>query len=64
MRINPGGLYRCCVRSLEIQDANGILPTAEGSTIKCKYCQESMILKENAWKWLKFSKESLTPVSE
>ncbi len=59
MRINPGGLFRCCIRSLEIQETNGTLPIIEGATIKCKYCQENMILDKNTWKWLKSFKETL-----
>lgn len=61
MRINPGGLFRCCIRSMEIHEINNALPITEGSTLKCKYCQESMILEKNTWKWLKSSKEILVP---
>lgn len=46
-----GGLFRCCIMSLE----NTILEDEpkEGDIIKCmyKYCTNSMIYQGDGWKW-------------
>ena len=46
--IDQGGLYRCCVKTLEEYIGN----EDEGTIIKCQYCREGqMWVHLGVWKW-------------
>lgn len=55
-RVNPGGLKRCCLESLDVymdnrnkagRDDDG----EDGDIVDCLHCSSSMIRAGGAWKW-------------
>lgn len=46
--IYQGGLMRCCLDTLSRYSG----PTDEGIIVKCEYCGETMIVRDQAWHWL------------
>lgn len=53
-----GGLYRCCIMTLERADDAGKLEgLPEGSKIKCCSCGDMLRLRDGAWEWTPADKE-------
>ncbi len=49
MKINQGGLMRCCIKTLQDGIADGSL--AEVVVTKCRYCGAPMLREGDTWKW-------------
>ena len=45
--IKVGGLMRCCVQTYREYDG----PEHEGTVLLCKWCSDSMIVKDGVWQW-------------
>lgn len=52
-RVHPGGLMRCCLKSLDSAMAARADPPIEGETMHCQYCSDNsgMIFRDGAWEW-------------
>ena len=48
-QIRQGGLYRCCLITLEETDLD--TPPIEGDTIACSYCGTIMSMSKCSWEW-------------
>ena len=46
-KVRIGGLYRCCLETLEESNPFGI----EGDEISCVYCGDYMRFNDGAWEW-------------
>lgn len=47
LNIRIGGLMRCCTGTLYDYDGE----EKEGTILKCKYCSESMRVRDGCWEW-------------
>lgn len=47
-RVREGGLYRCCIDSV---NSRGELPDNEGDVMTCKHCGEALRFRAGAWEW-------------
>lgn len=46
-----GGLFRCCLATLETYQKFGYAE-AENATLTCAYChKETMVVKDGVWQW-------------
>ena len=48
-QIRQGGLFRCCLASLEETELSD--PPKEEDKISCSYCGTTMSLKKGSWGW-------------
>lgn len=48
-QIRQGGLFRCCLVTLEETELSD--PPEEGDKISCSYCGTIMRLKTGSWAW-------------
>ena len=48
-QIRQGGLFRCCLKTLEETDLD--TPPVEGDKIACSYCGTSMSMSTGSWEW-------------
>jgi len=46
-RVREGGLYRCCIDSVNDRDARD----SEGDVMTCKHCGEALRFRLGAWEW-------------
>jgi len=59
VEIRTGGLFRCCIATLEDAWNAGELPNSDGSLIVCKYCRNAtMRFRDGAWEWDKSPKDA------
>ena len=53
--VRIGGLFRCCLATLEAEAKENKLPTQIGATLACRWCkQDSPTLRlaaDNIWEW-------------
>ena len=48
-QIRQGGLYRCCLITLEETDLDN--SPADGDIIACSYCGTIMGMSKGSWEW-------------
>ena len=48
-QIRQGGLYRCCLKTLEETELSD--PPGEGDKIPCSYCGTTMSMSKGSWEW-------------
>jgi hypothetical protein len=48
-QIRQGGLFRCCLLTLEETELSD--PPEEGDTITCSYCGQTMSMNKGSWGW-------------
>jgi hypothetical protein len=46
-RYHPGGLLRCCIKTLEESDVQEI----KGEKLVCMYCKDTMFFDGQIWRW-------------
>ena len=54
LRVNPGGLLRCCIATLSEHVAGLEEEPKEGDTLQCRYCSNvggGMIVRHGLWEW-------------
>jgi hypothetical protein len=50
--VHIGGLFRCCLASIDEAMLEATIPPKEGDTHTCKYCKkETMVFENNCWRW-------------
>lgn len=54
-KLRHGGLFRCCIASLDEHMAQANAEPKEGDTLRCRYCKDEygMIFHDGAWQWAK-----------
>lgn len=52
-RVRIGGLFRCCMQTLDVKAAEGSLKGEEGERVTCLYCKkETMVFHDGAYQWV------------
>jgi len=55
-QIYPGGMFRCCIKTLEERDDS---KDNNGKVVVCPHCNAELILKDGHWQWKDTSKNNL-----
>jgi len=52
VKIRPGGLFRCCIATIDNDAEERYVAPIEGETLTCIHCHKrTIVFHDGAWEW-------------
>lgn len=52
VKIRPGGLFRCCIETIDKDAKERYVAPHEGETLTCIHCHKrTIVFHDGAWEW-------------